>query len=293
VAGLLSDPEHLVSLAPCVILRSAPQQAAKDLKAKLEASGAQVDLVAKVSLAAKPQEAPRREAPVAPGPQASAPREGFAMNYGKAFSFFFEDPEWFKKMLIGGVFNLLGLVVVGTIINAGYYIRVMRNVRDGLEEILPDWEEIGGFLSDGLAPWGITLIYSLPSTLPSIVANVLSTFGSAIKEDVGTAFSGLSLCCSCLSLLGYLVTALAPAALVNFARDESFGAAFRFGELFKIIQKYPGPYVLTILVTIALHILGGFGVIACCVGALATYFWSSCASYHLYGQLCRVVGDEI
>jgi len=27
VAGLLSDPEHLASLAPCMILRSAPEQA--------------------------------------------------------------------------------------------------------------------------------------------------------------------------------------------------------------------------------------------------------------------------
>lgn len=293
VPGLLSDPEHLVSLAPCVILRSAPAQAAKNLAAKLELAGAQVDLVAKVSLAAKPEQAPQPEAPVAPAPQAGIPEEAFKMDYGKAFSFFFEDQSWLKKMLIGGVFNLLALVIVGGIINAGYFIRVMRNVRDGLEEVLPDWEDIGGFLSDGLAPWGISLIYSLPSTIPSLVANVLSTFGDVLKKDVGTAFSALSLCCSCLSFLGYLVTILAPAALVNYARTESFGAAFRFTELFKIIQKYPGPYVLTILVTIALHILGGFGVLACCIGALATYFWSACASYHLYGQLCRMVGKEI
>ncbi len=290
VVGLLSDPEHLVSLAPCVILRSAPAQAAKDLAAKLEAAGAQVDLVAKFSLAAQAREAPQPEAPVA---QAAAPAGGFTMDYGKAFSFFFEDKDWLKKMLLGGVFNLLAFVIVGAIINAGYYIRVMRNVRDGLEEVLPDWENTGGLLSDGMAPWGITILYSLPSLVPSLVANVLSSFGEVIKKDTGTAFSALSLCCSCVSFLGYAFLILAPAALVNYARTESFGAAFRFGELFRIIRKFPGPYVLTLLVSMALHILGGFGVIACCIGAMATYFWSTCASYHLYGQLCRLVGEEI
>ena len=290
MAGLLSDPEHLVSLAPCVILRSAPEQAAKDFAAKLELAGAQVDLVAKVSLAAMVEKAPQQEVQA---PQAAPQGSGSQMDYGKAFSFFFEDKDWLKKMLIGGAFNLLALVIVGGIINAGYFIRVMRNVRDGLEEILPDWENIGGFLSDGMAPWGISILYSLPSLVPSLVANVLSTFGEVIKKDAGTAFSALSLCCSCVSFLGYAFLILAPAALVNYARTESFGAAFRFGELFKIIKKFPGPYVLTLLVSWALHFLAGFGVIACCIGVFATGFWSACASYHLYGQLCRVVGEEI
>ena len=290
VAGLLSDPEHLVSLAPCVILRSASGQAAQDLVAKLEAAGAQVELVPKYTLAAQAKEAPQQEVQA---PQAAPQGSGSQMDYGKAFSFFFEDKDWLKKMLLGGVFNLLALVIVGAIINMGYSIRVMRNVRDGLEEVLPDWENIGGFLSDGIAPWGITIIYSLPSLIPSLVANVLSTFSEVIKKDAGTAFSALSLCCSCFSFLGYAFLILAPAALVNYARTESFGAAFRFGELFRIIRKFPGPYVLTLLVSMALHILGGFGVIACCIGAMATYFWSTCASYHLYGQLCRLVGEEI
>lgn len=288
--GLTSDPEHLVSLAPCVILRAAPAEKAQDLKAKLTAAGAQVELVPKFALTAQAQEGPGQKTPIA---QAAPQASGSSMDYGKAFSFFFEDKDWLKKMLIGGLFNLLAVVIVGGIINAGYYIRAMRNVRDGLVNVLPEWEDIGSFLSDGVAPWGISLIYALPSAVPSLVANVLSTFGSAIKENVGTAFSVLSICCSCVSLLGYLVTILLPAALVNYVRVGSFGAAFRFGDLFKMIQKFPGPYALVVLLSIALHMLAGFGVIACCIGVLATGFWSMCASYHLYGQLCRMVGDEI
>jgi len=290
VAGLISDPEHLVSLAPCVILRSAPAQAAQDLAAKLEAAGAQVELIPKYALSAQAKEAPKAEAPA---PQAAPTAEGFKMDYGKAFSFFFEDKDWFKKMLMGGLFNLLGMVIVGTIINTGYYIRVMRNVRDGLEEVLPDWENIGGLLSDGFAPWGINVIYLLPYMIPYLVSQGLSFVGTALGDDKGAMFHVISLCCSCGALAGYLALILLPAALVNYVRVGTFGAAFRFGELFQIVKKYPGPYVLILLVSWAMHILGGFGVIACCIGALATYFWSSCGAYHLYGQLCRVVGEEI
>jgi hypothetical protein len=228
-----------------------------------------------------------------PGTQAAPLAAPAGMDYGKAFSFFFEDRDWLKKMLIGGVFNLLAVVIVGSIINMGYAIRVMRNVKDGLTEVLPEWENIGSFLSDGVAPWGISLIYGLPSAIPSLVGYLLSTFAEILKRDAGMAFHAVSLCCSCLSLLGYLVTILAPAALVNYVRLGSFGAAFRFGDLFRIIRKFPGPYVLTILVTLAFHFLAIFGVIACCIGVFATGFWSVCASFHLYGQLSRVVGEEI
>jgi len=290
VSGLLSDPEHLVSLAPCLILRSAVAQAAQDLKAKLEAAGAKVDLVAKYPISTQAKEAPRSEAPT---PQAAPSAAGATMDYGKAFSFFFEDKDWLKRMLIGGVFNLLGMVLVGGIINMGYFIRVMRNVRDGLEEVLPDWENIGGLLSEGMAPWGINIIYLLPYMIPYLVSQGLSIFGTVLKEEKGAVFSALSLCCSCGSLVGYLALILVPAALVNYVRVGTFGAAFRLGDLFKIIRKYPGPYVLTLLMAWAMHLLGGFGIIACCIGVLATSFWSSCAAYHLYGQLCRTVGEEI
>jgi hypothetical protein len=290
VSGLLSDPEHLVSLAPCLLLRAVAAQAAQDLVAKLEAAGAKVELVPKFTLATQAQEAPRQDTP---SPQAAGPGTGVQMDYGKAFSFFFEDKEWLKKMLIGGVFNLLSVVVIGTIINMGYFIRVMRNVRDGLEQVLPEWDDIGGCLSEGLAPWGISTIYLLPYLIPYTVSQILSFAGTILNEEKSTVFSVLSMCCSCGSLVGYLALILLPAAMVNYVRVGSFGAAFRFGELFRIIQKYPGPYVLILLVSIALHFLGGFGVIACCIGVLATGFWSTCASFHLYGQLCRVVGEEI
>ncbi|MBI2265785.1 MAG: DUF4013 domain-containing protein [Armatimonadetes bacterium] len=213
------------------------------------------------------------------------------MSYGKAFGFFFEDKDWVRKILMGALFNLLGVVLIGTVINTGYFVRVMRRVRDGLENPLPEWDDIGGLLTEGLAPWGIALLYSLPAILPGVAANVLSTLGEAVKDDAGGVFAMFACCCSCSSILGYLLLAMMPAALIQYVRTGEFGAAFRFGEMFKLIRKCSSPYVLTLLVALGAHMLGGFGVILCCVGVLASYFWSGCVAFHLYGQLWRFVEE--
>src|SRR5438128_2728173 len=53
------------------------------------------------------------------------------LDLGQGFRFFFEDPDWVKKILIGGVFMLLSSVIVGAIFVAGYGVHVLRRVVRG------------------------------------------------------------------------------------------------------------------------------------------------------------------
>ena len=92
------------------------------------------------------------------------------LDLGQGFRFFFEDPDWVKKILIGGVFMLLSSLIVGAIFVAGYGVHVVRRVVRGEPRPLPEWEDLGVFFGDGLRAFGLYLLHLvavgiLPATL--------------------------------------------------------------------------------------------------------------------------------
>jgi hypothetical protein len=82
------------------------------------------------------------------------------MDFAKAFSFVFDDPDWIQKIIIGGIVSLIP--VVGWLLVMGYMIAVGRNVIRGNPQPLPDWADFGQFLVDGLYGFVIGLVYALP-----------------------------------------------------------------------------------------------------------------------------------
>ena len=69
------------------------------------------------------------------------------MEIGKAFTFVTEDEGWIKKLAIGAVFVLVPFLILLVI---GYQILIIRNVIDGKDRPLPEWEDFGQLFKDGL-----------------------------------------------------------------------------------------------------------------------------------------------
>src|SRR5207249_3422683 len=67
--------------------------------------------------------APRTVGTMTTPPPQSSSRD---LDLGQGFRFFFEDPDWVKKILIGGVFMLLSSLIIGAIFVAGYGVHVLR-----------------------------------------------------------------------------------------------------------------------------------------------------------------------
>src|SRR5947208_655036 len=67
------------------------------------------------------------------------PRPPQTYDFGRPFAFVFEDPEWVQKILLGGVFMLASVVIVGVFFVYGYAARLVRNVIDGVQHPLPAW----------------------------------------------------------------------------------------------------------------------------------------------------------
>ena len=188
------------------------------------------------------------------------------INYTKAFSFMFEDKNWAVKILLGAIFNLLTLVLVGIPFILGYLLELAKNSSEGKEIPLPEWDNLGDKFTRGLVYLIIVIIYSIPG--------IILSFIPCIKNCLGPLYF--------LAMLFIL-----PYITVKYAQTGSFEDVFRFKELFDFVKQNINNLLIVVLLTIALQIIATFGLLALVVGVFFTMFWASLAIYYLYGKVYR------
>ncbi len=87
------------------------------------------------------------------------------MDFGKSFTFVFEDPEWLKKIVIAALISIIPLI--GQIYLVGYGLEVGRRVIRHDPHPLPDVSFVESLLL-GLKSFVIGLIYSIPAIVLSL-----------------------------------------------------------------------------------------------------------------------------
>jgi hypothetical protein len=204
------------------------------------------------------------------------------MDIGSSFTYMFQDKDWIKKILIGGVVGFIPIVNFAAI---GYMVQIIRNVRDGQTLPLPEWDEFGKYFVDGLWIFLIFLVWAIPI----IVVACLSGIGTAAVGDSGDlqgAYGVVSACFSCLMVLwGFVIAAASPAIMIRFAESGQFSAGFQFGEIFSFISANLGNYIIVIILVWVAGLIASLGVILCVIGVIFTQFWSYLVAGNLMGQL--------
>lgn len=215
------------------------------------------------------------------------------MEFGRAFTYAFEDSEWIKKIGIAALVILIP--IVGGIILMGWMLEITRRVIINDPQPLPDWSDFGGFLSKGFKAFVVTLAYTLPVILIVICGQTVTLASAAALSDsnpdaANTVALVAGLCMGCFALIfGILAGLLIPPALGNLAATDELGAAFRFGEVFGLLRAAIGPYLMSIVaVFLAALVLSPIGGLICGIGALATSAYLQVVSGHLYGQAYKV-----
>ena len=205
------------------------------------------------------------------------------MDIGSSFSYMFQDEDWIKKILIGGVVGIIPIVNFAAI---GYMIQIIRNVRDGQALPLPEWDEFGKYFVDGLWIFLIFLVWSIPIILVACLQGIGTAVLAEASEDAANAFGVISACFSCVIVLwALLIAAVSPAILVRYAEIGEFMAGFQFSEILNIIRANVGNYIIVILLIWVASLIASFGVILCVIGVIFTQFWSYLVTGNLVGQL--------
>jgi len=187
-------------------------------------------------------------------------------NVGRAFSFMFEDKNWVVKLILGAVFNLLTLVLIGIPFIFGYLLELAKNSSEGKELPLPEWDKLGDKFIRGLIYLVILIIYSIPGMILSFIPCVKF----------------------CLGPLYFLALAFVlPYITVKYAQTGSFEEVFRFNEIINFVKANLNNLVIVVLLSIAFVIIALFGILALVVGVFFTGFWAFLAIAYLYGQVYR------
>ncbi len=212
------------------------------------------------------------------------------MDIGRAFSYFMDDQDWLKKILIGGLISFLPILgFAGT----GYWLTQTKRVYHGQEIPLPEWSDFGGYFMKGLMTTVGTLLYLLPALLIACCA-FLPTFFLGNSRDGGNIATLLMFCGACLVVLYAIALAVfLPAVTTRYAITEQFGAFFQFGEAWQLIRSNTSGYFTAVLVMmVAGMIAGTVGSIACLVGSAFTGVWASLVGAHLFGNFARGSAEQ-
>lgn len=208
------------------------------------------------------------------------------MEIGKAFSFVTEDEQWITKVLLGGLVALIPFV--GAFVIYGYTFRIAQNVARGNPRPLPAWDEFGDMLARGFFAWVIQIVYLLPVMLIYFLIAVLTAGAAALTTEAdGSGGAGvlIGLCLFPLVFIAAILCGMAAlAAVMRFLATDSFGEAFKFGEVIASLRANISAFLMILVVGILAGIVGSLGIIACGVGVLFTVFYSQCVIGHAIGQ---------
>lgn len=192
------------------------------------------------------------------------------MEIGKAFGYITQDPQWFKKLFIGGIITAIPLVEA---VSDGYQIQTIKNLRQGHPRPLPDWNDAGGFFREGI--WLRLMIYAIyiPAFLTTVLAVILTFAGilgwfvddstTSFELIIGRLFGWrliIPLIDGVVLVVLPVVFLIVPALARRLADGESpFSLLNPFPTLGLIFSNF-GDYALT---RVAVLVLGGiFSIVA-------------------------------
>ena len=159
----------------------------------------------------------------------------------------------------------------------GYSFRVMKRVLQGDGQLeMPEWDDWGQLLKDGLRLWGANLVYSLPLlvlwagmfTLYALFMITLIAASAGRESDLLAMFSVLGAFFPILMavvLLGMLIFQAAlyfilPAANAHLVTKDRFGAAFAVGEWGRVLKANFGGFVVLFLLSVGGYMVFTFAL---------------------------------
>ena len=207
------------------------------------------------------------------------------MDYGKSFTFVFEDKNWISKLAIGVLVTLVPIINFATY---GYMIQIVKNVRDGQEEPLPEWDDFGKYFIDGLKFLAGYLVYFIPVILLSIAlipVAIVADSGGVVEDAIAVAM----MCISCLIIIiAFVPLLLYPGLYIQYAKDDQISDMFDLAEIWDLFKADSANYtIILLMVFFVLGFLASFGVLLCVIGVFFTAWWAQLVAAHMIGQLAR------
>lgn len=203
------------------------------------------------------------------------------INFGKAFTFIFDDERWFDKLVVPVLVSLIP--IIGAMALTGYVLRTIKNVIQNEVNPLPDFQ-FGEDLERGFRFFLVGLVYSLPMML--VVGLMTIPLFTLNNNESVSALGVIVLILGGLMLLAYglFLMLIQPISMANFAVKDTFASGFEMRNFFKRLGNNFTAWLLVIAGMVLASIISPMGAIVFGLGAFITTAYSQLMVAHLTGQ---------
>jgi hypothetical protein len=219
-------------------------------------------------------------------------RAPLPFDIARAFTFFFEDPEWIPKLAVGTLFTFLSPFFIGAILVTGYAVSLARRVREDRLPRLPQWDDIQEIFLEGLRGLAVSLAHKLPLVLLGVLV-ILALAGGVYLGQEAEEFMFLGLPALFGGFVAVFVLAVAvlvylPAAMVRLLQTDRVVAAFDVHANVDFIRTHLTRYSLGLLAIVLAGVVAQLGFFVFCVGIFPASFWSMCVMGYVVGELSKL-----
>ncbi|MGI6259795.1 MAG: DUF4013 domain-containing protein [Anaerolineaceae bacterium] len=207
------------------------------------------------------------------------------MNFGKSFTYIFDDPQWFDKLLIPILVSLIPLV--GSFAVLGYILRTIANVARGEAYPLPRFS-FGEDLGRGFRYFLVQLVWSIPALIMSGLLMIPTTALERSNGGSAIAWIFIVLFAGGLFIYALFMMLFSPIIMANFAVKNTFGAGFEIGNFFRRLGNNFGAWLLVFAGMLIGGLIAPLGSIVILVGVLLTTTYVQLMVAHLTGQAYAV-----
>ena len=188
------------------------------------------------------------------------------MDIARAFNYPFQDPKWLTKVVI---FALLVFVpIFGWLVNLGYVLRIMKNVVEGNDVPLPEWDGFGLMFAEGLKAFIVALVWLIPAIVIGLILALGDNFVFTLLSRIVFA----------------LTSAFIYAAVVPVALTGEMAEGLKFQVIIDRVMSNIGDYIIIVVIGLVVSVISSFGVLGACVGAIVSLFYLWLVESHLGAQ---------
>jgi hypothetical protein len=209
-------------------------------------------------------------------------------NIGRAFSFPFEDRNWFAKFLLGSIFLLLCLFGLGIFVIAGYLVQLTQRVMKNEPFPMPEWSDIGVKFVVGFKFCVVYFLYMIPVLVLLVPAFLFAMIGEIAElPDAASFVLAVYLFGLFLVIIPYSIgfTLLLPIITYRFAEREKITDGLDLAAVLREFKANWQTTTVAALLTLGVQLLASFGFVLFIIGVIFTIFYACVVSAYLAGAL--------
>lgn len=171
----------------------------------------------------------------------------------QAYYYMFKSDRWLLKLLVGGIFTILNITVIGGFFALGYQVEVVSGLISGIPQ-LPSWRDLAGLFQKGANLFLVSFIWELPSFFLSFINHSWAT-------DMSLGWSAFFLFCY-------------PVILTAFVSTKSIREALRFKKILEKVQLDIPRLLIVFAVYLVSLLLSAVSLLVLLIGIAIGLFWA-------------------